>query len=158
AHAAECEGDATQAAVATRQSLSLAALLAVVLTVIGLIVYPLLVRVVAPDAEVTVLAQRATFWLTLAIPFRFTLFAATMILHGLGKGFRTVYIGIVELLANATLNWLFMYHTGMGFAGSYVSTFVTSGLALALTLVMVARTLGTWRLFGRPDGHWLRQI
>jgi Na+-driven multidrug efflux pump len=158
ANAAECEGDATKAAVATRQSLSLAALLAAALTIMGLIIYPLLVRAVAPDAEVAALAQRATFWLTLAIPFRLPLFVATMILHGLGKGSRTVYIGIIELLVNATLNWFFIYYVKMGFSGSYVSTFVTSGIALALALVIVSRTIGTWSLFGRPDGHWLGKI
>lgn len=154
----ESKGALAAARESARRLLALAAALSLALTMVGLVVYPFVVRAVAPDAEVAGLAWAATRWLTLAIPFRFLVSVGTMILHGAGKGRLSMYLGGCELVTNAALNWLFIYRFGMGFSGSYLSTFITSGIMLTCLLVLMGRTFKTTRLFQWPERPWLKQV
>lgn len=104
--------------------------LSLVLTALGLIVYPKLVNFLVPHPEIADLASKAVTWLTLSIPMRLCYFAISMAIHGTGNGKFLPIIGIFNLGLNIALNYVFIYPLGFGFSGIYIATVITSVVSL----------------------------
>jgi Na+-driven multidrug efflux pump len=119
------------------RAMTAGAVLAVLLTAAGLIVYPRIVSLVSNDPEIRSLATQATFWLTLAIPARLMQFTASMALHGSGRGRHLIPLNLAGVVLNALLNAALMFGAGHGFQGAYESTFACSYLTMAWSLYLL---------------------
>lgn len=104
--------------------------LSLILTALGLLIYPLFVKMLVPNQEIAQLATSAVTWLTLSIPIRLCYFAISMAIHGSGNGKYLPIVGIFNLALNIVLNYLFIYPLNFGFAGIYIATFITSIISL----------------------------
>ncbi len=143
-----------RAAEAAHGALAVALLLGLLVTAVGLLLYPQLAHWVTADPTVAELAAEALFWYALATPFRFLAAVAVMALHALGDGVAVLRWKLTEVGLNALLDALFIFALGLGFAGAFLATF---GVLLAGSLWSLARLhrhLAT--PLRRPTTQWLR--
>ncbi len=129
-----------------------------ILVLLGLLLYPFLVKMTATNVEVLALAKDATFWLTLAIPGRLIQFGAAMALHGLGRGKELIKWSLLAVTLNALLNWILIFGFNLGFKGSYISTFAVTWLSLGWTLLLLGKSYFGFYLFNPPDWEWSRSF
>lgn len=138
-------------------ALSLTGLLAALLTIVGLIVYPMLMPYFVHTPTVAELSREGLFWMTLSIPVRMLVFVSSMCLFACQKGKQVSYIYLVTLISNAALNDLLIYHLEFGFEGSYIATTLVSCIELLWLLYLVYREVDGLP-FSRFEWNWLRSI
>lgn len=141
-----------------QNSLSFSIYLSIVLMIIGLLVYPFIVIHIIKNPAVKHLALNAVFWMTIAIPARFTQFLCTMILFGSRRGSSLLPIYGVSLVLNATLDWLFIYYLHRGFSGSYLSTFITSQVTLIWSLYILRKDGPLSMIIRLPKLKWIKSF
>ena len=123
-------------------SLGLTFALAILLSSIGMWLYPRVVDALVADSGTRLLAREAVFWMTLSIPVRMLACIATMGLFACGQGGRMMVIYLVTLSANAGLDWMLIYRFGLGFKGAYLATFIVSSIELLWLMVLVQGLAG----------------
>lgn len=133
--------DESEKSMIIRSALVIAAISGVLITAAGLALYPWILSLVTPDRAVLLLGKQAVFWLTIAITPRLVQFAASMAIHGDGKGRFVVPMNATLFVLNAIFDWLFIFHLGMGFAGSYIGTLICSFLGMVWSLWLLRRHL-----------------
>ncbi|HET7832262.1 MAG TPA: MATE family efflux transporter [Gallionella sp.] len=142
------------------QVLTVAALLGIATTGVGLLIYPRLVFWFIGSNEVSALVTGAIFWFALAAPFRLTGIAAIYAIHALGEGKSVVYWKLLEVGLKVLANWLLVFVLSLGFKGSYLATLLVSllGCGWALNRLRQHAKVG----FCMPKTAWvpdfLRQV
>lgn len=139
------------------RSIQITALLSLILTVLGLILYPYLLKLIVKDSEVYLLAQQSLFILTLAIPTRMIQFSATMALHAVGKGNRVIWITFSELLLNLCLDLFLVYKMNLGFKGVYIGTAICSVVSMLITLFQLRHDMN-YLIFLKLDLNGLKKF
>lgn len=141
-----------------QRSLSFSIYLSIILMILGLLIYPIIVRHIVKDLEVSHLAILAVVWMTIAIPIRFTQSICTMILFGCQRGNVLYPIFAVAIVINALFDWLLIYHLRIGFAGSYLATIITSCLQLAWSLYVLRSDAPLFTIFQLPPFSWVKNF
>jgi putative MATE family efflux protein len=141
----------------TRQTLILSVLLALGLTVVGVLVArPVLVFLNGGgDALVVDAGSRYLEILFLGTVLVVGQMALTSLMQGAGDTVTPLAIAVVTNVANVAFNWLFMFGPGpfpaLGVPGAAVGTLAARGLALALLIAVIVagRNVIRW-----PRGAW----
>lgn len=141
-----------------QKCLTLTFYLSLVLTILGLGLYPVLVNFLVTDREISQLASSAVTWLTLSIPMRLCYFAISMAIHGTGNGRFLPIVGIFNLALNILLNYIFIYTLGFGFSGIYIATFITSIVSLMYAAWVLYKKSGISLMLVRLETSWCRQF
>jgi Na+-driven multidrug efflux pump len=118
-----------------------------------LAVYPAIASIVVSDSTILDPGKQALFWLTLAIPSRMLQLASAMVLHGSGQGRKVLWVNVLELFANALLDYLFIFRFGYGFQGGYIGTFICSWFSLGGTLYLLRKQI-LWSRLVIFDRTW----
>lgn len=121
------------------QIITLSFLISVVITAVGLLVYPIILSAIIKDEGIFQTASMMLFWFTLAIPFRLTHFVQSMIHHGIGQGKVVLWVDAIGLLLNVPINFLFIKY--MGAEGIFVGTFTVSCLTSTLFFLSLTSML-----------------
>ena len=138
--------------------ISLSLILGIILTALGLFLYPLMIQYLVEDTEIASLSSFAVLLLTFAIPARLTQFVSTMVLHSIGRGKKIVYIDSFILILNFGLNYLFMFEFDFGFKGCYISTFFCAFVGFFLMLFEVKKSSKLEKLFVLPKVNWMKEF
>ncbi len=128
--------------------------ISLVLTMLGLVVYPMLVNALVPHTEIAMLATSAVTWLTLSIPMRLCYFSISMAIHGTGNGKFLPIVGVFNFGLNILLNYIFIYPLNFGFTGIYIATFITSIVSLVYAALILNRKSGISIRLVKLDKSW----
>lgn len=132
--------------------LCLAAVLGVVLALLGVLLTPTLVGAFQTTSAVS---AEAIAFLTvgmLGVPATLLTYAAAGLLRGLQDAVTPMTVAIVGFGVNIALNFLFIYGLGMGVAGSALGTVLAQwGMAGVYVLVVARRS---WKLKVRVTLRW----
>ncbi|MCR2827811.1 MATE family efflux transporter [Microbacterium sp. zg.Y909] len=130
-------GEMASAVRAGIDGLWLALGLGAVLALVGSLATPTIVGLFGASAEV---AEQAEIYLGISmwgLPAMLIVFAATGLLRGMQNTVTPLWIAGLGFVANALLNWLFIYGFGWGIAGSAAGTVVAQwGMVGAYALVV----------------------
>jgi putative MATE family efflux protein len=141
----------------TRQTLLLALLLGLAVSLLGIAVAPPLMGFLAGDAPAQVARDGTTY---LVILFAGTLLligqlAFTSLMQGAGDTVTPLWLAGATNVVNVVANWLFMFGPGpfpaLGVPGAAVGTVIARGIGLAVTIAIVMRGGNVIRL---PRGGW----
>ena len=131
---------------AVHTSLLLTLLLGVVFTVVGIVMTPMMLRLMKTPAEV---APEQTAYLTIYFAGVMGLLVYNMgsgILRAVGDSRRPFYFLLVSAVLNTGLDLLFVLRFGMGVEGVAYATVIAQGVSAVLTLWVLARAEGSIRL------------
>ncbi|MCG7983201.1 MAG: hypothetical protein JAY90_10695 [Candidatus Thiodiazotropha lotti] len=124
----------------------------------GLLIYPYIVDNLVSEKNTASLAQEAVFYLTLAIPLRLAQFLGLMLIHGDGRGKVIVPLVLFTIIANAGLNWLFIYLMEFGFSGCYFATILTTAIELAIIILILSDPGKSGSLLCIPKWNWIIEM
>jgi Na+-driven multidrug efflux pump len=141
---------------AVRQALAIAALLGVMVSLLGLLLYPHMATWLVGSDEVSKLVADAVFWYSLAAPFRLVSTAAVFILHALGEGKSVVLWKCIEVGLKVLFNWLLIFLLALGFNGSYKAGLIVSLLSCGWLLNRLHQQIAI--TFDLPDAVWVRDF
>lgn len=131
---------------AVHTSLLLTLLLGVVFTVVGIVMTPMMLRLMKTPAEV---APEQAAYLTIYFAGVMGLLVYNMgsgILRAVGDSRRPFYFLLVSAVLNTGLDLLFVLRFGMGVEGVAYATVIAQGVSAVLTLWVLARAEGSIRL------------
>ena len=129
----------------------------ILLTIIGLLIYPLIVDYIVSDPSVRVLAQVAIFWMTISIPIRMVMFISNMCLFACSKNKEVIVINGIAMIANGVLDYLFIYVFHYHFSGVYIATFIVSLLGALCLLKRLHHHIGTLPI-GFFKIQWIKKL
>ncbi len=141
----------------TRQTLLLSLLLALALTVVGVVVARPLMGFLNGGGDPLVVDAGSGYLqiLFLGTVVVVTQFALTSLLQGAGDTLTPLRLALVTNVANATFNWLFMFGPGpfpaLGVPGAAVGTLAARALGVGLLVLVIlsGRNVIRW-----PRGRW----
>ncbi|MCG8487252.1 MAG: hypothetical protein MI756_07260 [Chromatiales bacterium] len=137
---------------------SIGIFLGLILMLAGLLIYPYIVDNLVSDKNTASLAREAVFYLTLAIPLRLSQFLGIMLIHGDGRGKVIVPLVLFTIIANAGLNWVFIYLLGFGFSGCYFATILTTAVELAIIILLISDQGKRGSLLCIPRWNWVIEL
>ena len=131
---------------AVHTSMVLTFLLGIVFTAAGILMTPLMLRLMKTPAEV---APEQTTYLTIYFAGVMGLLIYNMgsgILRAVGDSKRPLYFLIASCLVNIVLDLLFVAVLGMGVSGAAIATIASQFFSAILTLIALLRTQDSYRL------------
>lgn len=147
----------------TGTSLSATAILAVVVTGLGLILKNTALRLLNTPDEAWLDATQYMFWCCLGIPFTYGYGSLCAVLRGMGDSKRPMYIIAIAALTNVVLDLLLVWGLGMRAKGAAIATAIAQFVSFLFALVYLYRHRDS---FGfdfklesfRMDGRLLRVV
>ena len=142
-------------------SLVMTVILGIVLTVVGILIIPLMLRLMKTDLQAV---PEATTYLTIYFAGVLGLMLYNMgsgILRAVGDSNRPFYFLVVSALLNIALDLFFVIGLGMGVEGVAYATILSQGISAVLILIVLARSEACIQLRLRDlkvSLHILRQI
>lgn len=119
----------------TGTSLTATAVLAVVVLTLGLIFYPMTLRLLNTPAEAMQDAKEYMFWCCLGIPFTYGYGSLCAVLRGMGDSKRPMYIIAIAAVANVILDLILVAGLGMRAKGAAIATSAAQLLSFLFALV-----------------------
>lgn len=147
---------------AIRQTLLLKFGIALVMTAIGLVVVPKILRIM--NAEPDVLTYGVTYAniYLLGLPFMFSSYTVYTALRGIGDAPKSMYIMLLSTGLNVALDPLFIFGFKMGIAGAAAATVLSAIIAVFVGLYVLASGKAnlavSLRGRFRPNFQTMRQI
>ena len=123
----------------TGTSLTATAVLAVTVTVLGLIFKNVLLGLLNTPAEAMRDAREYMFWCCLGVPFTYGYGSLCAVLRGMGDSKRPMYIIGIAALTNVVLDILFVYTFGMRAKGAAIATSTSQLVSFVFALVYLYR-------------------
>ena len=121
-------------------SLVMTVILGIVLTVVGILIIPLMLRLMKTDLQAV---PEATTYLTIYFAGVLGLMLYNMgsgILRAVGDSNRPFYFLVVSALLNIALDLFFVIGLGMGVEGVAYATILSQGISAVLILIVLARS------------------
>ncbi len=108
------------------KTISSTLIISIILTAIGLAIYPTVTQFIVKDIAIKKLAVIFVVYMTISIVPRFMQFVFGMCLHALGRGKIIYFVSLISLPANYFLNHFFSVVLNVGPTGVYISTLAVS--------------------------------
>ena len=145
-----------EAGVAVGWILAIAALLGVITSVVGVLLYPRLAMWLVGSGEVSKLVANAVFWYSMGAPFRLVATATIFILHALGEGRLVVVWKCIEVILKVLFNWLLIFVLALGFNGGYMAGLIVTLLSCCWLLKQLHQRMDI--RFALPHAAWARDF
>lgn len=152
-------GNQIEADEVLKQSLVLGGLLAVPLTLLGVVFARPLLNLFGPEAAVVDLGTPYIQVVSLSVFFQFIVFLSTFALRGAGDTVTPLWIGVIVNIVNAVANYNLIFGNAflpsLGVVGAAAGTSIAYGVGAATSVAIFLR--GRARLRLNIHGRWVRR-
>jgi len=121
-----------------RQTLLLKFAIAAIMAVAGLLLVPLIIRIMSDDPDVHRYAVEYGNVFFLGLPFMFSSYSIYTALRGVGDAPKAMYIMLMSTAMNVALDPLFIFGLDMGVAGAALATGISATTAVIVGLVVLS--------------------